>query len=643
MLRTGSDSDMSHDISAMVNIPLSDNFAIRLVGFNAEDGGFIDNINGNTVRPPWRSDPGLYNNAGSERSNFNDVEHWGGRIAAKWFVNDDWSVTGSVIHQDTLSHGRPERDPTLGRDLAVVRFKIDKEKDDTEWTQYALTVEGNLGFADFVSATSYFSRDWTYTQDTQTYASYFGTFCYGAYVYYSPYCFNPVGTSYYYYNQPIGYLANVQTDTKFSQEFRISSQGERFDYVAGLFYETHDQNWNFYTWADGYEESQGRLNYAKGRVGLPRRTNPSEDAWWFSADRTTFEQYAIFGEVTWHINDQWDVTAGLRWFDRSIEKFYWVELPKNNLDDVLDLPADDDDVIPKFSVTYRANENMMFYGLYSEGFRPSGTNRTRGTGFFPRQYDSDLLKNFELGAKMTLADGRVRLNATYFDMTWENYQLEMVDPSNLPCANPNSPPEPYCDQPWQKVVGNAGDADSQGLELQLDALVAAGLTAGFAATWLDAEVADGFFFSVATPAGSRLPLSADFKASAYAQYNWDVDWFGGLFNNAYARLQWSYMGEMFNQVEPMRLTYDADGFPEWGNQQYGSTPQIEMPAYDIGDLRFGVDGDKWSVQLFVNNLTDERAILFDNPYEFDHYFGKGRQTINRPREYGARVIWRYGN
>ena len=66
-----------------------------------------------------------------------------------------------------------------------------------------------------------------------------------------------------------------------------------------------------------------------------------------------------------------------------------------------------------------------------------------------------------------------------------------------------------------------------------------------------------------------------------------------------------------------------------------------MPSYNIGDLRLGMRGDSWSVQFFINNLTDERAILFDNPFEFDHFFGKGRQTINRPREYGFRVTYNF--
>ncbi|NIM69193.1 MAG: TonB-dependent receptor [Xanthomonadales bacterium] len=625
-LKTGSDSDMSYDVSAMVNIPISQNFAIRLVGFSAEDGGFIDNVNGDSVQY------GVFNNAGAERKNFNDVEHFGGRIAARWFINEGWTMTAGIVHQDTMSHGRPERDPTLDRDLSVARFRPDREEDDLDWTQYSLTFEGDLGFADFVSATSYFTRDWTYTQDTQTYASYFGTFCYAGYYYdysnYSPYCFQPAGVG-NYYNDPVGYLRNAQKDTKFAQEFRLFSQGERFDWVAGLFYEQADQDWVFDTFADGFDESKSMQNYLAGRVsGSPAATRLPGDAWWRSADDTTWEQWAVFGEFTWHINERWDATVGARWFDREVDKTYYVENPRYNLTDtgVLRLPAKDDDVVPKFSLSFRPTDNILLYGLYSEGFRPGGTNRTRGEPLFPQQFESDLLENLEFGAKMTLADGRVRLNATYFSMDWNNYQLEVIDPSTRSCGSPNAPPEPNCSQPWQKVVGNVGDAGSDGFELQVDWAASQNLTAGFNATWLDSELDDGFNFLTETPPGSRLPLTPEFKGSAYAQYDMPVNWFGGRANNAYARVQWSYVGDMLNQVEPID----------------SPAPQIKQPSYDIGDLRFGVDGNDWSVQLFVNNVTDERAILYDNPFEFDHFFGKGRQTINRPREYGVRFIKRFG-
>jgi outer membrane receptor protein involved in Fe transport len=637
MLKGGSDSDTGYDVNAMVNIPVSDRFAIRLVGFSAEDGGFIDNVNGDSV--PY----GVFNNAGMERENFNDVEYEGGRISARWFPNEDWAVTAGVAYQETLSGGRPEQDPTLGRELAVVRFRPDKEWDDTDWTQYSLTLEGRIGNVNFVSATSYFTRDWTYTQDTQSYASYFGTFCYNYYANgntyyysnYSPYCFQPAGVG-NYYNDPVGYLINVQKDTKIAQEFRFSQEGEKLDWVAGLFFEKAEQDWIFDSHAEGYGQSKSFANYEAGRVaGSPAATIPT-DIWWRSADMTDWEQWAVFGEFTFHITEQWDATIGARWFDRTVDKIYYVELPRFNLTDdgILDLPAEDSDVVPKFSISYQPNSDLLFYGLYSEGFRPGGANRSRGEPFFPREYDADLLENRELGVKATLADGRVQLNATYFDMAWKNYQLEVIDPSQRPCGSPGAPPEPFCGQPWQKVLGNVGDASSRGFELQFNAAATQSLTLGVNATWLDSELDDGFSFLVPVPAGSRLPLSPEFKGSLFAHYDMPVNWFGGRANNAYARFQYSHTGDMLNQVEPFTCC-------DFDNPNFGPAPQVLQPSYEIADLRLGVDGDDWSLALFVNNLTDERAVLFDNPFEFDQFFGKGRQTITRPREYGIRFTKRF--
>ena len=623
-----SEGDPSYDLSGMVNIPLSESWALRLVGFAARDGGYIDIVKGTT--PQYD----LFTNDDAVQEDFNEVNHSGGRIAARWFINDDWTMTAGIIHQRTKSDGRSEHDPVYAGELNLVRFKPQNEFDDMDWTQYALTFEGDLGFADFVSATSYFTRDWTYQQDTSVgYAAYF-SWCYSYYPYGSPtiytsrYCFQPAGVG-SYYNDPIGYLQNVQKNKKFSQEFRMFHQGETIDWVAGLFYEDSDEEWDFNTFTDGYDQSQAWENLIAGRTDQPIPTEPSGDSWWYSADRTNWEQYAVFGEITWHINDSWDLTGGARWFNRTMDKQYWVELPANNVpaEGILNPTSDEKDWVPKVSLTWNVTDNNMLYALYSEGFRPGGTNRNRGVPFFPVQYDADKLENFEIGTKNTLAGGRIRLNATYFDMSWNDYQLEVVDPSNIPCGDENALPPPNCSQPWQKVVANVGNASSQGLEVQFDWAVSQNFTLGANGTWLDAKLDEDVFVTTLVPAGSRLPLSPEFKGAMYAQYNWDVSWFNA--NNAWLRLQWSYTGDMLNQVEP--LTLDD-----------GPSPQIVQPSYNIGDLRFGLDHDKWSLQLYINNITDERAVLFANPYEFDYYYDRSRVTVNRPRSFGIRWIQRFG-
>lgn len=625
-LRFMEEGDMSYDASAMVNIPLSDSWALRLVGFSARDGGFIDNVEGTT--PLYN----VFTNEDVVQDDFNDVKFYGGRIAARWFMNDDWTMTAGIIYQNTKSDGRPEHDPVHAGELNVVRFKPDFEWDKQDWTQYALTFEGDMGFADFVSATSYFTRDWTYTQDTSVgYASYFGQFCYIGeevdYSAYSEYCFQPAGVG-NYYNDAIGYLTNKQKNWKFSQEFRMFHQGETIDWVAGLFYEKSHEDYQFWTFTEGFDESKSMENWLAGRLG-PIPTRLPDDAWWYSVDDTDWKQWAVFGEITWHITDQWDATVGYRYFNRKMDKKYFVELPQYNPtpEGVSTPNSSEKDGVPKFSLSWQINDNSMIYGLYSEGFRPGGTNRNRGEPFFPVQYDADKLKNLEFGTKNTFADGRVRLNATYFDMSWNDYQLEVVDPSSLDCGTSNALPLPNCSQPWQKVVANVGNASSQGVEVQLDWAASENFTIGANATWLDATLDDDVEVTILVPAGSRLPLSPEFKGAMYAQYDWPVDWFNA--HNAWIRLQWSYTGDMLNQVEP--LTLDD-----------GPAPQLKQPSYNIGDLRFGIDAANWSMQLFVNNLTDERAVLFANPYEMDYFYGRSRESVNRPREFGIRWIQRFG-
>jgi len=343
----------------------------------------------------------------------------------------------------------------------------------------------------------------------------------------------------------------VQENTKFSQEFRLSNQGPVFDWLAGLFYEDSDEEWEFDTYAQGYDESQSLANYLAGRLvfrGNPIPSRLPDDVWWFSAERSDRTQWATFGELTWHMTENWDLTLGGRWFSQETDKVFWIEQPKYNLRDEGVAVSDSDfsGFVPKFNVAYKPSRNILLYGLYSEGFRPGGVNRDRGMPVHPIPYDSDILQNVEVGAKMTLAQGRVRLNLTWFDMSWDDYQLTVVDPGSRPCGSTGALPPPNCGQSFLRVVANVGNASSTGFEVDFDAVASENLALGFNATWLDAVLDEDVEISVPVPAGTRLPLSPEWKGSAYAQFDWDVDWLDGAANHAYARLQWSYVGDMYN-------------------------------------------------------------------------------------------------
>ena len=131
--------------------------------------------------------------------------------------------------------------------------------------------------------------------------------------------------------------------------------------------------------------------------------------------------------------------------------------------------TNDKEFAPKLAVSYRFNEDVMAYALYTEGFRPGGTNRVRGEPFYPNNYEPDIMTNYEAGLRSTIFDGAGRFNVTAFYMDWEDYQLELVDPSNQGCpADGPNEIAGVCGQPWQVSIGNAGDAHILGVNAEFD-------------------------------------------------------------------------------------------------------------------------------------------------------------------------------
>ena len=656
-----SEGDPSYDISGMVNIPVNDNFAVRLVGFSAKQGGFIDNVLGQTAGSetsapfPRTSINGVQLNDGTVggvqvfdsvvEDDWNEQTIDGGRIAAKWDVTDNLSMTAQIAFQDVDSDAESTYDATQG-DLETVQFFPDVRKD--EWTQYSFTVEADMGWANFVSATAYFTRDSFYQQDTTSYSAYFGGFCYYATASYNIYCFQPAGVN-YTYNDPIGFLTNDQENTSFSQEFRLSSQGDRVDWVAGVFYERRHEEWDFdtYTTNDGgYRNSQGFANWGADYWNVNPLT-PS-DVWWFSADDTDWDTLAAFGEVTMHWTDKFSTTVGARWFDVDMDKKYYVELPKGRLTptgigkhgclvsqgpcnagdstDTSDIgitspTSNEDDLAIKVALQYNLDDDKMIYGLYSEGFRAGGTNRNRGNPFFPVQFEPDFLDNYELGFRSMWADGTLMLNATYFSMQWDDYQLEVVDPSNLGCGNDGAPPAPFCGQPWQKVITNVGSARIDGFEVHFQWLASERLEIGGNTTWLDAEVDEDVPELPDVSDGTGLPFAPDVKGSLYAQYTWPVSFAGA--NEAYVRFQTSYTDETVNQVQAIIG---------------GNTPQMTQDSYSMTDFKAGLVADGWELNLFVTNIDDERGQVYQDNTDFEPYFGRNKVSVVRPRAAGLRFI-----
>jgi outer membrane receptor protein involved in Fe transport len=593
--------DNGYDFDATVNIPvIKDKLAIRLSGFSAEDGGFIDSVLGTTVVDAYSGLGGLKTNAGSVENDINNVEWSGGRISARWLVSDDWTATLSSNFQDITANGFNDMDGTVG-DLETVKFYDEFRTDD--WTQTSLVIEGDLGFAQLTVAGSYYDRETAYQHDTQTYTAYF-MYTFGTYLGYATYDF---GTD------PVGYLTNIQENKSDVLEVRLTGSGDKVDWTVGAFYMDSDETWDFRSYVDGYANSPAFAAWA-GYAAYSNLTIAPTDAWWRSNQTTQREDKAFFGEIDIKLTDRLSLLAGGRWYevDRNIE--YFVEKPAGNPN--LATPgrsASDDGFIPKFGLQYDLTDDLMVWGIYSEGYRVGGTNRGRGIPTLPVDYGSDIVENTEFGLKSTWNDGKVQVNATLYEMQWNDMQLEVTDPSFA------------IGEPWQAVVANLGDASISGADLDVKAVIGENLQVGFNITrifhaYVDApeSYADPRFPGGQAPLGltskSDLPLFADTSYSLYLEYTTQLDLFDG--GDAYVRFQHSYSGDSLNQVN--------DG---------GNAPRQAQGDYRISDLVMGYEMGDWKAQLSLSNIGDERGVSYKDSSDFDPFYGRNSDNVVRPRNY----------
>ena len=612
------------DFDATLNIPIiEDKLAIRLSGFSAKDGGFIDSVHGLTVidsRAPEKG--GNKSNANAVENDINAVKWSGARAQAKWLISDDWSSTLSHNYQNIEADGFNDYDPNVG-DLETIKF-YDEYRDD-EWSQTSLVIEGDLGFAELTVAGSYYDRETLYQHDTQAYAAYF-TYTLGAY--YATYDFGA---------DPIGYLTNDQENTSKTLEVRLSHTGDKVAWTAGAFYMDSDESWDFKTYVDGYADSNAFAAWAY-YASLYDITIAPVDTWWFSSQSTTREDKAVFGEIDIKLSDRLSLLAGGRWYE--VDRFisYFVEKPEGYPNAASpDRNMTDDGFIPKIGLQYDLTDDIMVWGVYSEGYRVGGANRSRGIPTVPTFYDSDIVENMELGIKSSFNDDTIQVNATVYEMSWKGMQMEFTDPSFSIDHDPNVCPTDadggytdYCrNQPWQAVVANLGDATVKGMDISITAILNENIQVGFNLTSIfDQYVVpletfpDDRFIGGQAPLGldpkSDLPLFSDLSYSLYAEYSGQLSILGG--GAFYARLQHNFEGVSINQL--------GDGDP---------APQQEQGDYRLTDLILGYDMGNVKAQLSLNNISDERGITYRDSYDFDPFYGRNSDNVVRPRNYSLSI------
>ncbi len=582
-VRSMEEGEGSYDLNGAVNIPLvKDRLALRITGFDAEDGGFVDNMLGATPG-------GTLDNADVAGEDINSAHSSGGRLAARWEISADWAATAAYIFQDVDVDGRSDYDPSLG-DLKAVRFFNETYTD--EWNQSALTVEGDVGFADLVVTGAYFNRKTAYINDNTAYDQYLSTLA----AYLPLYDFGP---------DPTGFNDGRGDDERTSFEARLSSkEGSRWSWIVGAFYQEGENGFALNSHVTDFANSGGFANAQDALALAGAAPLAPTDVYFYQVGRYEQQQYAVFGELSYDFTDKLTATVGGRWYHATGDGTLQTQLPfgaSATAADVNDNPVvnledskldyEEDGFLPKLNVTYKASEDALVYATYSEGYRLGGGNRQRPFLAVPAQYDSDILTNYEFGWKSQWADGAVTFNGAAFFMVWDDIISDIANP------DPNGP--------IFFVTVNAGQAEVTGIELEGAWRPTARFELGASATLLNAELTEPALSSL--PEGARLPISPEFKGAVFAEYRFAADVFGA---EPYVRGDYSYTGDSVNSIDP--------------------SVAGEQDAYSLVNLQAGLDATNWSLNLFVNNVADERAQLFVNPNFFDT-----RVTPARPREIGV--------
>jgi outer membrane receptor protein involved in Fe transport len=585
-----------YDVSAMVNIPLAnDRVSLRLVGFSAEDAGFIDNVLAD-------SPGGTFNNSDVVEKDVNSIDTTGGRAALRFDITDNFDLTLGAIYQDKHADGHTDMNLDRG-DLNQVRFE--NESLDDEWYQLSLTMNASLPFGDLIVAGSYFDRKFAYEADA------------------SDYEFSLEQSGYVTYDfggDPRGFATNHEDTDITTFEMRLQSRADsesRWSWLAGAFYSKETGHTEFGSFVRGYADtpSFAYFNYYEQR--LTGNSIPASDQWWSGVYDTDLKQKAVFGEVGFDVTENFTVTAGGRWFEYDTKYRLQQQSPIGStafkrLDDTVQ--TDESGSVFKLNLSYDISDDRMVYFTYSEGFRNGGNNPVKPASLLPRSFDSDTLENYEIGAKTEWLDHRLRLNAAAYFMKWNDFAVQVEDPS------------PF----FQLGYVNLPTAEIPGIELEL--AFAANDAWQFDASfgWNDAEISestelrleddDGTVFVLPVEKGARLPLTPDWTASLGTEWRPR----GQLLNaQPFVRLDLAYVGEVVTNLEGFESVIG----------QAGVTTQ---DAYETGDVRFGLEGEHWSGSFFVRNIWDERAVTFRS-----NRWAEPRLSILQPRTYGLQFRYEF--
>ncbi len=415
------------------------------------------------------------------------------------------------------------------------------------------------------------------------------------------------------------YQERNQQDVSF--ELRLASDpDQRLRWLTGLYYLNIDREVGVNL---GIDTGQGVTN----SLFVPQTgTNPTEQLVW---DQFDSDVWAVFGQLQYDLSDDVELSLALRYdrenrdvhnlvptapttqyVDFTLDAFSLGGSPLNpGLDPTInpsgviaDKSATFDEFQPKVSLTWDLNDEWTAFGSWGVGFKAGGFNNQGSAATVDLFYNIPLGLNlviedqfreetssaFEIGLKSAMNDGRVRLQAAYYQTDVDDMQFFefLVGPFGL-----------------LRVVSNIDEVSIDGFEAGIDASLNDWLTIGAGFNWINSEIEANA--SRPSTVGNESPYTPEYTHNLAAlidfPINGDMDFFANFY---YTMVGDTWFHTMQNNATSTVFDY-AFLFPGAGTGDYGLT---RRDSYETLDVRLGLRSGNWTIAAVGSNITDEKFL-----------------------------------
>jgi iron complex outermembrane recepter protein len=595
--------DFNYAENGMLNLPLGSAAALRIVGTESHDSGWIDRVV--IAEPDFPAETGADFSTRGDLSglpiaqdykgvNYSDLT--GARATLLLSPTDRLDITPMIFFQRIDQGGLSQIDSVPGTNAHYQPFDFPEGYDD-RITLGSLSVKYRFDGFDLVSSTAYWKREAELIEDPNEELQWALSNAFGALF---PFYVSQGG-----FGNATPDFEQDYTD-QWSEEIRVTSTGDSaFQWLVGYFYSDFDSQTNLNVIWPGAQPAFGTDNAFTQNQPIKILQN------------------SFFGEISYQITSQLKATAGVRRYSfvSEITNSQSGALSATGSASVLTTSNTErsQGANPKAELTYEPNKDLLFYATAARGFRPGGGNQAIPTGAAglgpaceaalmavyntaafvpsPTTFNPDNIWSYEVGEKSESFDHRLTINAAEYYERWDGVQQYVP----LSCGFP--------------FTANAGDAHIYGTELEISALPMPGLQVSANVGYTHGNFISGTFGGLLVASGDQLQNIPEWTSSQSIVYHHPIT----QSLDFIARVDNNYIGSRID------VTFGVN----------------DVPSYDLTNFRFGVSGAQWVASVFFDNAFNKRALI-DNVLQYNIDVPTfNRTTVNQPLTVGVDVAYHF--